>query len=797
MSTPQNPIHSTTVRPENATILNSLSSNNSAETSSPDDVTNSTSSIHNPPNSEGEPDSSCADTTTKQRGKRKYTFQRASVACEQCRKAKTRCNYIDNGANCFRCENLSLKCSLSDLKHEPILSTFQQSADLKIRDVTFETSPWTRRKKIKPLSNVQSLPIMTGPNLNNTNTSIGETENRNGNENDNETSGIHSISNSSTDPILRNDASKSPQSTDLLSIIDEKLDSLTSTLNKLVNERKGVLAPKDNNTNSFPKIYNTQRTDPANSLPKLYSAHPLPSTFPLMAPPPPLPPTTATTITQQPPITTAFLPSTRPPPTHASLLPPPISAPLARPYLHPPTKLLSNEYQLLPATFANSNGKLLNQSAVHENDEFFFLNAPYIDVLNLSSTVGLPFSKEIGFDITKDAILVTIQERYDLINRRLVDYDTCFELIEIALTHYGKWISYVGTDYKSWFETVRISSPLLFSTLVLLGLRHHKCSNITESLELDILQSIHQLLSLSIYEVPQSKEVLQTIILLTHFSPSLSYKHIYFDSWWLSSYGLIHFMTREMSINLLVKGVKSPEKIHQYRIWNHLTLSHLINCILSGRPCIIDEIRLDQCRDILDLPETNSFDAIVVAELCIILSLYNSLQFREDLETSMKELDTVYSDWKYLSNSSALGSVIVGFYYFAKMMILRRYILKNLSQRGQSNFNKICGEFFSYSISVSNFIKLRTDIFDYSDCIKQSLFLCLFMTLQFKQLGLFNEPDDNSIILTFVDNYLEISTLLENKEFFYNGYYSHYSELILRLRNMVFPNTQFQSTQQQ
>lgn len=59
-------------------------------------------------------------TEKKGRGKRKYNFQRASVACEQCRKAKTRCNYINNGANCFRCENLSLKCSLNEIKLEPI-----------------------------------------------------------------------------------------------------------------------------------------------------------------------------------------------------------------------------------------------------------------------------------------------------------------------------------------------------------------------------------------------------------------------------------------------------------------------------------------------------------------------------------------------------------------------------------------------------------------------------------------------------------------------------------------------------
>lgn len=47
---------------------------------------------------------------------RKYAFRRAAVACAQCRKAKTRCNYLSNGNLCFRCANLGLECSLSNMK---------------------------------------------------------------------------------------------------------------------------------------------------------------------------------------------------------------------------------------------------------------------------------------------------------------------------------------------------------------------------------------------------------------------------------------------------------------------------------------------------------------------------------------------------------------------------------------------------------------------------------------------------------------------------------------------------------
>jgi hypothetical protein len=770
----------------------------------------------------------------KTKNKRKYNFQRASVACEQCRKAKTRCNYINDGSNCFRCENLSLKCSLMNQKIEPTLSNFQKSANLTTRDEVEEKKLTKRRKRMKPLSNMQPVNLPFSNNLNKTN-------------NENIYDSNLSIKSELNEPNnfipsnIGNPSGTELNTFNLLNIVNNKIDTLSSTLNLLINEKKNLLNLNDsninnnnnnlnnnsntnnnnNNTNNknTSNIYNHNNTLPfynsgfqsiqrnfePSALPRLYSTQPpIPSNFSLIAS------QSQQNTNQQPDSTpTAFLPSSHPS-QHHSLLSPTIIAPLARPYIYATNKLITNPYQIPTTNFLNNNNTNPNvknttqsnnlsinnnSSAVHENDEFFFLNAPYLDVLNISSIIGLPFSKEIGFDITKDMVLLSIQERYDLINRKLLDYETCYRLIEIALAHYGKWITYDEVDFKSWFDAIRISSPLLFCTLVLFGLRHYRLNNINKNLELDILQSIHQLLSLSIYEVPQSKEFLQTTILLTHYSPSLSYKHIYFDSWWISSYGLIHFMTREMTMNLLVKSVKSSEKIHQYRLWNHLTISHLINCILSGRPCIIDEIRLDQCRDILDLQEANSFDAIIVAELCIILSLYNSLQFPEEIDISMKELDSIYSDWKYLADSVLLGGVIIGFYYFAKMMILRRFILKNLFQKGKSRFNKRCREFFNYAITFSNFIQTRNEIYDSSDCLKQCSFLCIFMILQFKQLDLFNEPDDNLMILKFVNTFLEIGSLLESKIFCFNGYYSHYSELILRMKNMVFPNTQIQSNQ--
>ncbi|GAV28227.1 hypothetical protein PMKS-001697 [Pichia membranifaciens] len=753
-------------------------------------------------------------TEKKGRGKRKYNFQRASVACEQCRKAKTRCNYINNGSNCFRCENLSLKCSLNEIKLEPTLSTFQKSANLKTRD---EVEGHRNLKKQRKAKFTAARTAAASPKTDSENIPVSASK-----------IDLASLKPKyiDTSPVISSTSSQTNSSSQntMLLIINDKIDRLSSTLKHLLDQKETLSSiRKSGPSGSVPNLQNPTfdiNGNPyVNSLPSIN--HQSPPQIGDSIASPNIPPFLYPPISNFPlvgPSTPAgnFVPNNN----VSQILRPAVTAPLARPYFrninimnptHYPPVVANNSinapiaagFNISSITPDNNNNTNTNSlmapststtghtststNMVHENDEFFFLNAPYLDMSNIACNLGLPFTKEIGFDITRDVSLLSIQERYDLINRNLLDYETCYRLIEIGLFHYGKWITYVEADYKVWLDSIRITSPLLFCVLVLFGLRHHRPPNLDKNLELDILQSIHQLLSLSVYEVPQSKEFIQASILLAHFSPSLSYKHIYFDSWWVSSYGLIHFMTREMNMNLLVKSVKSPEKIHQYRLWNHLTVAHLLNCILSGRPCIIDEIRLDQCRDILVLSEANSFDAIVVAKISMLLTLYNSLQFPENLDTSLKELESTYSDWKHLTDNIALGSVVTGFYHFGRAMILRRYLLKNLYLKGQPKYTQRSREFFDNVLELIELGKAKEELLDGSDLFKQAFFLCVFMLLQFKQLDIFKEPNENIPIMEISNKYLEILSLAEKKSYCFNGYFKHYADLIVRLKNLVVP----------
>ena len=77
-------------------------------------------------------------------------------ACTECRKAKTRCNYIHNGTSCFRCENLALKCSLSEIVKEKTVSKFQKEAEIKKDSPLTTVNSTTRKVKVEDKNGVTS-----------------------------------------------------------------------------------------------------------------------------------------------------------------------------------------------------------------------------------------------------------------------------------------------------------------------------------------------------------------------------------------------------------------------------------------------------------------------------------------------------------------------------------------------------------------------------------------------------------------------------------------------------------------
>ncbi|GME77546.1 unnamed protein product [[Candida] boidinii] len=329
-----------------------------------------------------------------------------------------------------------------------------------------------------------------------------------------------------------------------------------------------------------------------------------------------------------------------------------------------------------------------------QSDELFYNVTPFRDIKAVSYNFNLPFTRELGFNLEKDYNLINLPLKYDLINIGLLNYETCLKLVEISRSEYTEWASFPKNQTpKQLLDNIRKESPLLLSVCCVLGLKHCKdpIQTISKDLFGDILSITSTLISLTVNNIPQSKEFLQSIVLLTTNCLTLSYKTTYFDGWYLSSYGLIQYITKDINNLFASKNTNSnpnstnnkvlnPDTIVDVRLWNNLSVIHLTFCILSGKPCLIDEIRIDKCREILDSSLATSMDGLTVAELSIMLSLYNSLQYEEDLETSEKDLDLTFKDWSYLCEQSNVGPFVSLVYKFAKVMIYRRFFLKNIKK---------------------------------------------------------------------------------------------------------------------
>ncbi|KAK6462298.1 hypothetical protein DFJ63DRAFT_152654 [Scheffersomyces coipomensis] len=213
------------------------------------------------------------------------------------------------------------------------------------------------------------------------------------------------------------------------------------------------------------------------------------------------------------------------------------------------------------------------------------------------------------------------------------------------------------------------------------------------------------------------------------------------DAWFLSSIGLTTFITKSTfgtlfknnnristtspSASAITGGgsITSPftvlydeldsdeyQTLTILRIYNHLCLVHIINCVFSGRMCVVDEIRINYCTATLSLPSATNFDGRMVSEIGILLIAYNFIQVQfsigsgsassnhqlKDLELGFKsvkeELRLWYDQWEYLFSQPNLQFVELN-YNFCSLVIYYCYnfskttILKPFKKDDNSSSN--------------------------------------------------------------------------------------------------------------
>ncbi|CUM47552.1 unnamed protein product [Debaryomyces tyrocola] len=401
-----------------------------------------------------------------------------------------------------------------------------------------------------------------------------------------------------------------------------------------------------------------------------------------------------------------------------------------------PTNMTSNVSSEIESLADTDSGSLFN----YPIDSFKM--APFAMICNQVETSNIPKS------ILNLLNLSTVEPKLDhtplyklnkdIISLGLLTEAEAVDLMNKFRKNHGRWVlfpSNAPTDVL--VERIRNKSPLLLTTCCCLSLRylfkganssHLEILNKKKSNYRSLIKQLAEELNDSLLKYtsfPKSTlnhgdiEFLQALVLLSIYSLSLSsiassrlsldlsddsvLHELNLDAWYLSSIGLTTFVSKATFGTLLQKTKNTSnadlpftifydeidseeyQTLTTLRIFNHLTLVHLINCIFSGRMCVVDEIRLNYCKATLTLPSSTNFDGRMVSEISILLITYNYIQLNlnditaitlEECEMSYgaitEDMNAWYNQWEYIFNQPTLQFVELC-YHFCGLIVIYAY----------------------------------------------------------------------------------------------------------------------------
>lgn len=226
------------------------------------------------------------------------------------------------------------------------------------------------------------------------------------------------------------------------------------------------------------------------------------------------------------------------------------------------------------------------------------------------------------------------------------------ELLDLFLKYYNQWVSLpANIATEKLLDLMIARSSLLLTVCCCVVIRYHD-PVLKKSMWRLLLHKLQEDLRETMLIVPHTIEFIQALAVMSIYASSLSDDGFVIDAWFISSIALQHFVTKNVLGLVMsfdgVSPVTEMDVITAYRVWNHLSLVHLVNCVMSGRMCVLDQIRIEQCQKTLDIAASTNFDGRMVAEINFQLIVYTFLESNQSLDQVEEELRLWYNEWGYL-----------------------------------------------------------------------------------------------------------------------------------------------------
>jgi hypothetical protein len=255
----------------------------------------------------------------------------------------------------------------------------------------------------------------------------------------------------------------------------------------------------------------------------------------------------------------------------------------------------------------------------------------------------------------------------NIISLGIISEKEALNLLSHFRQNYNRWVSFPeDIPIETLLDRTVRRCSLLLTVCCCVSVRYYDKVLRTRVYQL-LLQRLTTELNQSLVVVPQTIEFMQALAVLSIYASSLSEGEIVFDAWFYSSVALQHFITKDvLGLVMSFDGigpVTEFDEITAYRVWNHLCLVHLVNCVLSGRVCILDDTRLGLCRRTLDLASATNFDGRMIAEITLQTIVYRFIGSSQSLESVQEELRLWLQEWGYLFDQPNIQFVEAGYHY--------------------------------------------------------------------------------------------------------------------------------------
>lgn len=393
---------------------------------------------------------------------------------------------------------------------------------------------------------------------------------------------------------------------------------------------------------------------------------------------------------------------------------------------------IHNVTDLTPAhaTEANEeqNSTIIDPVRSHKISPFSILNQ------HIPTNVPSPITRLIN-PSGKKLSLITAD---DIIGRDIISYARVIELIDDFRRNFGRWVLFPQElPTPVLVDQIRERSSLLLTSCCCISLRFSVGAEKNQVLYKRLVKHLTKDLNEALFantvclnSTSGHIEFLQSLVVLSIYSLSLSYMvnavsdvdtgtpddvvdytNLNLDAWFLSSIGLtaciskstlgglvpreLETESQDFSVSVLFDNLSDDsQRLTVFRIYNHLCLLHLINCVFSGRMCTIDEIRINYCLATLNLPSATNFDGRMVSEIGILLITYNYIQLNlndvrtiEECEAGFRlvreDIDIWYDQWEYLINQPAVQFVEFNYHVCSLIIYYNYSYFKSLLKGGR------------------------------------------------------------------------------------------------------------------